>query len=221
MYIFIEKRFLFKPFSNETCCHLSAIHLSAIHLFTWVDFWTIRFKNLIISFHLEKSFPQYTPSTNFLLPPPKATQPPPPTPRPPYEITIFMLWGKNNLIFSRSHCSYSIFVLPSHTLHTQVMLILILINAQYLQIVACSFAKCFNDQKHSFSDWKKFEWSKELLLRFQSNHETIPLSAAKFFIPLLTVSSPYSNFWFSHSTPYSSAIWETLDNFQVERITVG
>ena len=78
MYIFIEKRFLFKPFSNETCCHLSAIHLSAIHLFTWVDFWTIRFKNLIISFHLEKSFPQYTPSTNFLLPPPKATQPPPP-----------------------------------------------------------------------------------------------------------------------------------------------
>ena len=44
------------------------------------------------------------------------------------------------------------------------MPILILINAQYLQVLVLSF-----------------EWS--LLLRFSSTHKTIPLPLAKFIIP--------------------------------------
>ena len=47
-----------------------------------------------------------------------------------------------------------------------------------------------------------------------------PSPPAKFIIPPLTVFSLYSNFQFSHSTPYSNAIWKTLDDFQMGRINL-
>ena len=51
-----------------------------------------------------------------------------------------------------SHCSCTIFILPSYSLYTQVMLILILINVQYLQNVVFSFEKGSSGQNHSLSD---------------------------------------------------------------------
>ena len=81
------------------------------------------------------------------------------------------------------------------------MLILILINVQYLQIVVFSLKKGLNVQKQSSSD------------SHQSMKE--PLSSQKIYH-----SSPYNNFWFSHSTPYSNAIWKTLNDFQMERINL-
>ena len=59
---------------------------------------------------------------------------------------------QKKVIFSCSHCSLTIFILPSYSLHTQAMPILILINVQYLQITVFSFEKGLNGQKYSSSD---------------------------------------------------------------------
>ena len=57
-----------------------------------------------------------------------------------------MLWPNKNFFFSCSHCSFTIFTLISYFLYTQVMLILILIDVQYLQNVAFSTEKVSNGQ---------------------------------------------------------------------------
>ena len=93
---------------------------------------------------LWKSPPQYTPSTKFLLPPPKVNRPP--------LNKNFHVISQENFIYSCSHCSCTIFILPSYSLRTQVKLILILINVQYLQIVVFSFKKGLIGQKYSSSD---------------------------------------------------------------------
>ena len=64
----------------------------------------------------------------------------------------FHVIKQKNFSFSCSHCSCTIFILTSYSLHTQVMPILILINIQYLQIVVFSCGKGLNGQKHSSSD---------------------------------------------------------------------
>ena len=66
---------------------------------------------------------------------------------------------------------------PSYFLYTQVMLILILINVQYLHIVIFSFER------------KSLEWSKSLVLKFPSIHKIIPSPQQKFSF----VTTPYSN----------------------------
>ena len=53
---------------------------------------------------------------------------------------------KNNFIFRCSHCSCTIFILTSYSLYTQVMLILLLINVQYLQNAAFSLKNSRNGQ---------------------------------------------------------------------------
>ena len=77
-------------------------------------------------FQKSDSFPQsgppsVDPLTEFLLP---FLLPPPPPP-PPLTNNFHVISQK---ISSCSHCSCTIFILPSYSLHTQVMLILILIN---------------------------------------------------------------------------------------------
>ena len=62
----------------------------------------------------------------------------------PHQITIFMLRSnKSNktCIFNCSHSSSTIFILSSFSLHTQVMVILILIDVQYLQNVVFTLEK--------------------------------------------------------------------------------
>ena len=54
--------------------------------------------------------------------------------------------------FSCSLYSCTIFILPSYFLYTQVMLILILINVQYLQNVVFSFGNGLSGKNHSLSD---------------------------------------------------------------------
>ena len=67
------------------------------------------------------------------------------------------------------------------------MLILILVDVQYLQIVFFSF------------EWKRLKSSKSLLFNLSWTHKTIPSAQQKLsFLP----------------TPYSNAIWKTLDAFQ-------
>ena len=90
--------------------------------------------------------------------------PPPSTPAPPSFYCLhqrltapplnknFHVISQENFIFSCSHCSCTIFILPSYSLRTQVKLILILINVQYLQIVVFSFKKGLIGQKYSSSD---------------------------------------------------------------------
>ena len=63
-----------------------------------------------------------------------------------------MLQPNKNFIFSCNHCSCTIFILISYPLYTQAMLILILIDVQYLQNVVFSFGKGSNGQNHSSSD---------------------------------------------------------------------
>ena len=66
-----------------------------------------------------------------------------------------------NFIFSCSYCSCTIFILTSYSLYTQVILILILIDVQYLQNV--------------FSALKKvFESSESLIARFPPPDKKIP-----------------------------------------------
>ena len=61
------------------------------------------------------------------------------------------LYDNNKNIFSCSHCSCTIFVLISYPFYTQVMLILILIDVQYLQNAVFSFEKGSNSRNHSYS----------------------------------------------------------------------
>ena len=71
--------------------------------------------------------------------------------------------------------SFTIFILTSHSLCTQVMLILILIDFHYLQNVVFSFVKGLNGQMHYSSD---------------SNHP-IKKTPAKFPIPPLGGTHPH------------------------------
>ena len=57
-----------------------------------------------------------------------------------------------NVIYSCKHYSCTIFILTSYCLYTQIMLLLILIDFQYLQNVVLSFEKDWNAQNHSLSD---------------------------------------------------------------------
>ena len=72
------------PFFNHFPMKPAVVYqlLSKFGMFTWVGFWTIRFKNLIISFHQKKSPLQYTSPPNFHCfhkrLPPSPTPPPPP-----------------------------------------------------------------------------------------------------------------------------------------------
>ena len=66
---------------------------------------------------------------------------------------MFMLIRPNKKFkFSCGHCSCTTFILTSYSLYTQVMLILILINVQYLQDVVFDFEKGLNGQNHSWPD---------------------------------------------------------------------
>ena len=67
---------------------------------------------------------------------------------PPHQIFIPF---DQNIIFSCSHCSCTIFCLSSYSFETQVMLILILIDVQYSQNAVFSFEKFSNCQNHSSS----------------------------------------------------------------------
>ena len=58
----------------------------------------------------------------------------------------FHVISYKNFIFSCCHCSCTIFILTSYFLYTGVMLILILIDAQYLQNIVFSFEKGSNGQ---------------------------------------------------------------------------
>ena len=94
----------------------------------------------------------------------------------------FHVISQTSFIFSCSHCSCTIFISPSYSLHTQAMLIFlimpVLINVHYLQLVVFSSEKGLNGQKHSSSD----------------SHQPIKQS-----------SSP-SKIYHSSPTPYSNAI---------------
>ena len=69
---------------------------------------------------------------------------------PPLNNNFHVITNKN-FIFSCRDCSCIIFILTLYSLYTQVMLILILINVQYLQNAVFSFEKGLNDQNHSFT----------------------------------------------------------------------
>ena len=60
---------------------------------------------------------------------------------PPTKWQFFMLSPNKNFIFSCIHCSCTIFILPSNSLHTLVMLILVFTSVQYLQNVVFNFEK--------------------------------------------------------------------------------
>ena len=81
--------------------------------------------------------------------PPNRLLPLPPNvyPLPHHYATIFKLQPDKNSIFSWSHCSYSIFVLISYSLDTQV----ILIDVQYSQEAVFSSEKGSKCQNHSSS----------------------------------------------------------------------
>ena len=123
MYIFIDKRCLFKPFSYET----------------WICFWTMYFKNLIVSPNRKKYSPVDPPPSFYCLHQRLVL---------PLNKTFYVI-NQKNVSFSCSHCSCTIFMLPSYSLHTQAVPVLILINVQYLQIAVFSFEKDLNGQKYS------------------------------------------------------------------------
>ena len=77
------------------------------------------------------------------LPPPKVNSYLPPAS---LNINIHLIIQKN-FIFSCRHSSCTIFILISYSLYTQVMLILILIDVQYLQNFALSYEKGLNGQE--------------------------------------------------------------------------
>ena len=86
-------------------------------------------------------------SAKNLLIPPLCSSPPPPFP-------LNSTQQKNkSVIFSCSHCSWTIFVLSLYSLERQIMLILILIGVQYSQYTAFSFEKFLNHQ--NYFRWKK------------------------------------------------------------------
>ena len=84
------------------------------------------------------------------------------------------------------HCSYTIFVLVSNSLDTQVMLVLILIDVHYSKKAVLSFEKGSNNQNHSSSD------SHHLVKKFHSKTSdspplrgSLPNSLSLFEKPLL------------------------------------
>ena len=87
------------------------------------------------------------------------------------------------------------FNLTSYSLYTQVMLILILIDAQYLQNVAFSFEKGANGQSHSSSD------SDYQIKKF-------PPTPAKFLPP--SPPTPFPHWGGEISLLPLNAIWKTL-----------
>ena len=93
-------------------------------------------KICLFPLHLEESF----------IPPPQRsiTPPPPPPLNNNFYVIIFTLQTS-----SCSQCSCTIFILTSYSWYTLVMLILILIDINYLQKVVFSFEKDLNDQNHS------------------------------------------------------------------------
>ena len=66
--------------------------------------------------------------------------------------TVVHVITNKNFIFSFSHYSCTIFVLTSNSLCTQVILILILIDVQYLQNVFFFFDKGSKGQNHAFQE---------------------------------------------------------------------
>ena len=91
--------------------------------------------------------------------------------------------SQKKFIFSCSHCSCTIFVLTSYSLYIQVMLILLLINVQYLQNVVFSFKKCKNGQIHYSSDSQ---------------------------YPIKKNSKIFYPFYWEGPSPSLNAIWKTL-----------
>ena len=89
---------------------------------------------------------------------------------PPLQITICILEPHKYFIFSCSHCSCTIFISNFYSLYIQIMLILILIDVQYLQNLVFSFENGSNVQNHSLSD---------------SHHSIKKFPLAKFPISLL------------------------------------
>ena len=64
-----------------------------------------------------------------------------------------MLQPNENFIFGCSHCTCTVFILTSYSLYTQVMLVLILIDVQYLQNVVFSFEKRLNGQNLTWDSY--------------------------------------------------------------------
>ena len=94
MYIFIDKRFLFKPYSSETCCHLTAIkkiwyiHLSRFlnNPFQNSDYLPTSGKVFHPVHTLHEIFATSTKGYSA-----QPTSPPPPPSPNRYKITIFIL----------------------------------------------------------------------------------------------------------------------------------
>ena len=120
-----------------------------------------------------------------------------------------MLQGHKNFIFSCSHCSYTIpFLFSLHTLSTQrswVMVILILINVQYLQNAAFNFEKSSNGQNTP----SQVRTTRPLDKKFHS---------AKFFIPY-TIPEPHPLTLFGK--PCRICPNTTLGNGKMQFITSG
>ena len=122
MYIFIDKRYLFKPFSYEI----------------WVCYWTICFKNLIISPHLEKILPSGPPPKFYIL----------------HQRLISPLnnnFHVKSFIFSCSHCCCTIFILMYY-FHFTFALFAYTGHAnfdfnQYSIFTDCCFAKVWTVKK--------------------------------------------------------------------------
>ena len=73
----------------------------------------------------------------------------------PHQIFIFLPHQTRvfkNFIFSCRHCSCTIFVLTLYSLYARFMLILVLMDIQYLQNIGFSFKKSLSDQNHSSSN---------------------------------------------------------------------
>ena len=117
-----------------------------------------------------------------------------------------------NFVFSCSHCFCTIFVLPSYSLYTQDMLILTLINVQYLENVAFSLKKGLSGQNHSLWD------SHHLIEKFVPDKFSIspPLNAVwktldkgpslLKFVCLFQVKLIYSWKYFFHSSIMTSKL---------------
>ena len=112
---------------------------------------------------------------------------PPPPPSPP---------KKNLLIFSCGHWPCAIFNLVSYSLYKQVVLILILIDVQYLQNVLFSFENGRNGQTQSFLDFHH-QIKKSLVAKFTMFHKWTLLIRwyQKFFLQNYTVSLLFKSNW--------------------------
>ena len=75
MYIFIDKKCLLKPFTYQSYTRLSAIkQIWYVHLSMFLNNMFQKFDHLSPLWKCRP--PKYTPSTKFLLPPPKVNRPP-------------------------------------------------------------------------------------------------------------------------------------------------